>query len=134
MGGVVDGPEATIQEHVERKVDVVKVMASGGHVQAPGTDVMRTQFTPDDMKTIAAQAHITGMLVTAHAPGLPAVRQPVAASADCIEHCTGLTHKVFELSDELIEDIARHGIAVSAVIPPPKVDFNASDLVKLEGQ
>jgi imidazolonepropionase-like amidohydrolase len=103
-------------------------------MSTPGTPVMRTQFTTDDMKTIAAQAHIAGMLVTAHAPGLPAVRQPLAASTDCIEHCTGLTHKVFELSDELIEDIARHGIAVSGVIPPPKVDFNASDLVKLEGR
>ena len=75
MGGVVDGPKAisaAIHERVERKVDVVKVMASGG-MSTPGTDVMRTQFTTDEMKMIVAQAHAAGMLVTAHAHGLPAV-------------------------------------------------------------
>ena len=43
LGGVVDGPDAisaAISERVERKVDVVKVMASGG-MSTPGTDVMR---------------------------------------------------------------------------------------------
>ena len=126
LGGVVDGPDAisaAIRERAERKVDVVKVMASGG-MSTPGTDVMRTQFTTDEMMMIVAQAHAAGMLVTAHAHGLPAVEQCVAASVDCIEHCTCLTDKGFELSDELIDDIATNGIAVSGVIPPPKLDFN----------
>jgi len=71
-----------------------------------------------------AQAHAAGMLVTAHAHGLPAVEQAVAASVDCIEHCTCLTDKGFELSEALIDQIATNGIAVSGVIPPPKLDFN----------
>ena len=126
MGGVVDGPDAisaVIHERAERKVDVVKVMASGG-MSTPGTDVMRTQFTADEMMMIVAQAHAAGILVTAHAHGLPAVRQAVAASVDSIEHCTCLTEKGFDLSDQLIEDIATNGIAVSGVIPPPKFNFN----------
>jgi imidazolonepropionase-like amidohydrolase len=126
LGGVVDGPDAisvAIRERAERKVDVVKVMASGG-MSTPGTDVMRTQFTDDEMTMIVTQAHAAGMLVTAHAHGLPAVEQAVAASVDCIEHCTCLTDKGFDLSDELIDDIATHGITVSGVIPPPKLDFN----------
>ena len=126
MGGVVDGPDAisaAIRERAERKVDVVKVMASGG-MSTLGTDVMRTQFTADEMMMIVAQAHAAGMLVTAHAHGLPAVEQAVAASMDCIEHCTCLTVKGFELSDELIDQIAANGIAVSGVIPPPKLNFN----------
>ena len=48
----------------------------------------------------------------------------MTASVDCIEHCTCLTDKGFELSDELIEDIATNGIAVSGVIPPPKLNFD----------
>jgi imidazolonepropionase-like amidohydrolase len=125
MGGVVDGPDTiltAIRERAERKVDVVKVMASGG-MSTPGTDVMRTQFTANEMMMIVAQAHASGMLVTAHAHGLPAVRQAVAASVDCIEHCTCLTDEGFDLSDELIDDIATKGIAVSGVIPPPRLDF-----------
>ena len=126
MGGVVDGPDAisaAIRERAERKVDVVKVMASGG-MSTPGTDVMRTQFTTDELIMIVAQAHAAGMLVTAHAHGLPAVEQCVTASVDCIEHCTCLTENGFELSDQLIEDIATNGIAVSGVIPPPKLNFD----------
>ncbi|HSU35816.1 MAG TPA: amidohydrolase family protein [Propionibacteriaceae bacterium] len=126
MGGVVDGPDAisaAIRERAERKVDVVKVMASGG-MSTPGTDVMQTQFTDDEMTMIVVQAHAAGLLVTAHAHGLPAVRQAVAASVDCIEHCTCLTDKGFDLPDELIDQIAANGIAVSGVIPPPKLDFN----------
>ena len=126
MGGVVDGPDAisaAIRERAERKVDVVKVMASGG-MSTPGTDVLRTQFTADEMTMIVAQSHAAGMLVTAHAHGLPAVRQAVAASVDCIEHCTCLTDRGFELSDVLIGDIAANSIAVSGVIPPPKVNFD----------
>jgi imidazolonepropionase-like amidohydrolase len=126
LGGVVDGPDAisaAIRERAERNVDVVKVMASGG-MSTPGTDVMRTQFTADEMMMIVAQAHGAGMLVTAHAHGLPAVQQAVAASVDCIEHCTCLTDKGFDLPDGLIDQIATKGIAVSGVIPPPKLDFS----------
>ena len=126
MGGVVDGADAisaAIRERAERKVDVVKVMASGG-MSTPGTDVMQTQFSDDEMTMIVAQAHAAGMPVTAHAHGLPAVQQAVAAAVDCIEHCTCLTDKGFELSDELIDQIATTGITVSGVIPPPKLDFN----------
>ncbi len=126
LGGVVDGPDAisaAIHERAERNVDVIKVMASGG-MSTPGTDVMRTQFTTNEMTMIVAQAHAAGMLVTAHAHGLPAVEQCVTASVDCIEHCTCLTENGFELSDQLIEDIATNGIAVSGVIPPPKLNFD----------
>jgi imidazolonepropionase-like amidohydrolase len=126
LGGVVDGPDAisaAISERAERNVDVVKVMASGG-MSTPGTDVMRTQFTDNEMTMIVTQARAAGMLVTAHAHGLPAVEQAVAAGVDCIEHCTCLTDKGFELSDELIDDIATNGITVSGVIPPPKLNFD----------
>jgi imidazolonepropionase-like amidohydrolase len=126
MGGVVDGPDsiaAAIRERAERRVDVIKVMASGG-MSTPGTDVMRTQFTDDEMVMIVSQAHAAGMPVTAHAHGLPAVKQAAAASVDSIEHCTCLTDRGFELSDQLIEDIATAGITVSGVIPPPYLNFN----------
>ena len=39
---------AAIAQRAERAVDVVKVMASGGNT-TPGTDVLATQFTDDDL-------------------------------------------------------------------------------------
>src|SRR5204863_8635949 len=47
MGGEVSGADeiiGAVAERVERGVDIIKVMASGG-VNTPGTDVMLTQFT-----------------------------------------------------------------------------------------
>ena len=47
MGGEVAGDDAlraAVRERAERRVDVVKVMASGGNM-TPGTDVAACQFT-----------------------------------------------------------------------------------------
>jgi hypothetical protein len=52
MGGEVAGRAAiarAVRERAERGVDVVKVMASGG-MNTPGTDVMSTQFTDDELE------------------------------------------------------------------------------------
>ena len=52
LGGEVSGTAEIIRavaERVERGVDVVKVMASGG-VNTPGSDVMRTQFTTTELQ------------------------------------------------------------------------------------
>jgi imidazolonepropionase-like amidohydrolase len=123
LGGEVAGRaaiSAAIAERKERGVDVVKVMASGGNT-TPGTDVLRTQFTGEELTHIVDLAHAAGLPVTAHAHGLPAVEQAVDAGVDGIEHCTCLTATGFDLPDVLIERIAARGIAVSGVIPPPPV-------------
>jgi imidazolonepropionase-like amidohydrolase len=51
LGGEVSGPESivgAVAERVERGVDIIKVMASGG-VNTPGTDVMATKFTTAEL-------------------------------------------------------------------------------------
>ena len=59
LGGEVDGPaaiSAAIRERVERRVDVVKVMVSGG-MSTPGTDVLGTQFSTEDLRFMVEQVH-----------------------------------------------------------------------------
>ena len=109
---------AAIRERMDRGVDIVKVMASGGML-TPGSDVMRTQFSSEDLRAIVGQAHDHGLPVTAHAHGLPAVEQSVDAGIDCIEHCSCLTDQGFGFSDELADRIAEMDVAISCVIPPP---------------
>jgi imidazolonepropionase-like amidohydrolase len=112
-----------IRERVEREVDVIKVMASGG-MMSPKSDVMRTQFTDADMRSIVEQAHAAGLSVTAHAHGLPAVEQSVDARVDCIEHCSCMTDKGLQVSEKLVATIADRDIAVSGVLPPnPHMDL-----------
>jgi imidazolonepropionase-like amidohydrolase len=117
---------AAIRERVDRGVDIVKVMASGGML-TPGSDVLRTQFSSEDLRFIVEQAHDHGLPITAHAHGLPAVEQSVDAGVDCIEHCSCLTDQGFGFSDELADRIADKDIAVSCVIPPPlQMDLGAA--------
>ena len=115
LGGEVDGEQAikaALKERSDRGVDVVKVMASGG-VNTPGSDVLLTQFTSDEMRLMVDLAHRAGLPITAHAHGTPAVEQAVAVGVDGIEHCSCITENGFnQASDELITSLVGSGIVV----------------------
>ena len=69
MGGEVAGIDAlhvAVRERAERRVDVVKVMASGGNM-TPGTDVGACQFTLEELRAVVDESHRLGLPVTAHA-------------------------------------------------------------------
>jgi imidazolonepropionase-like amidohydrolase len=72
---------------VERQVDVVKVMASGGLVTT-GTDMFVPQFSIEELRLLVEHAHAAGLPVTAHAHAAAAVNQAVAVGADGIEHAS----------------------------------------------
>ncbi|MER6347676.1 amidohydrolase family protein [Streptomyces sp. NPDC001595] len=130
MGGAVEGPEqlrAAVRERVERGVDVVKVMGSGGAF-TPGTDVTRCQFTVEELRIVVDTAHAAGLPVTVHAHALAAVEQALDAGADGVEHCSCLTADGVRITDELLERLARQGTAVCPTlgmtaegVPPPPV-------------
>lgn len=130
MGGEARGADAlrqAVRERAERGVDVVKLMASGG-AMTPGTDVMACQFTLEEVRLVVAEAHRAGLAVTAHAHGVPAVKQCVDAGVDGIEHCSCLTPQGFRTPPELAERLAAAGTAVCPTLgrapgaqPPPQV-------------
>ncbi len=123
LGGEVDGPteiELALAERIERRVDVVKVMASGG-MATTGTDVMRPQFTLDELRLIVDLAHDAGLPVTAHAHALAAVEVAVAAGVDGLEHCSCLTPQGPRMPPELLTVLAARQIPIGAalMVPPP---------------
>src|SRR6478609_5057044 len=123
LGGEVQGPteiELALAERVERKVDVVKVMASGG-MATTGTDVMRPQFTLDELRLIVDLAHDAGLPVTAHAHALAAVELAVAAGVDGLEHCSCLTPQGPRVPAELLTVMVARQIPIGAALmaPPP---------------
>lgn len=133
LGGEVSGTEdilGAVAERVERGVDIVKVMASGG-VNTPGTDVMGTQFTTAELQLIVDRAHAAGVPVTAHAHGTPAVEQAVTVGVDGIEHCSCVTDRGFgQVGEQTVSALARSGIAVCPTlgvdqrlmkVPPPAI-------------
>jgi imidazolonepropionase-like amidohydrolase len=131
LGGEVHGAaaiRAAVRERAERRVDVVKVMASGG-VTTPGTDVMRTQFGDEDLRLLVAEAHDAGLPVTAHAHGTPSVWQALGAGVDGIEHCSCMTETGFgDPGEQLLAALASSGVVVCPTLgvdrsaqpqPPP---------------
>ena len=114
MGGEVAGEEAlraAVHERAERRVDVVKVMASGGNM-TPGTDITACQFTLDELRCVVEESHGLGLPVTAHAHALAAVEQAVEAGVDGIEHCTCLTASGMAISEDLVRRLREREIVV----------------------
>jgi imidazolonepropionase-like amidohydrolase len=127
MGGEVAGLDqlrAAVRERADRRVDVVKVMASGGGTTA-GSDVLQCQFTVDELRVLVEEAHAAGLSVTAHAHALSAVEQALAVGTDGIEHCTCATAAGPRTSEAVVEALARQRVAVCPTLglvpgfPPP---------------
>ncbi len=123
LGGEVasaDEIARAVRERVERRVDIVKVMASGG-MNTPGTDVGATQFSLDDLRTLVAHAHRAGLPVTAHSHAAAGIDQAIEVGMDGIEHASylltggpgglaGLLH--VSASDPQLSALAASGIPV----------------------
>jgi imidazolonepropionase-like amidohydrolase len=144
MGGEVAGEgalRAAVQERAERRVDVVKVMASGGNM-TPGTDITACQFTLEELRCVVEESHGLGLPVTAHAHALVAVEQAVEAGVDGIEHCTCLTADGVELSEDLMRRLRERDIVVcptlgkapDAVLSPRLLEVLARFGMSFEGR
>jgi imidazolonepropionase-like amidohydrolase len=132
LGGAATGEagiRAAVREHVERGVDVIKVMASGGEL-TPGTLVHERQWSPAELRAAAEEAHRHGLPVTAHAHAVDAVADALAARVDGIEHCTFRTADGVDPRPSLIDGIVAQRVAVGATVggvpvagvgPPPGV-------------
>ncbi|HEY7816328.1 MAG TPA: amidohydrolase family protein [Nakamurella sp.] len=123
LGGEVSGPveiEAAVRERIDRGVDIVKVMASGG-MATTGTDVMLPQFSLEELRLIVEIAHAAGIPVTAHAHALAAVEISLAARVDGLEHCSCLTPQGVRIPAEVLAALVERQIPVGAALmaPPP---------------
>jgi imidazolonepropionase-like amidohydrolase len=123
LGGEVSGADeivAAVRERVERRVDVVKVMASGG-MATTGSDVFVPQFLIEELRLLVEQAHAAGLPVTAHAHSAAAVDQGVAAGVEGIEHASS------RATEEQLAALAASCIAVC----PTLGGFNTKSLAAL---
>jgi imidazolonepropionase-like amidohydrolase len=85
---IADGPEEVrkvVREQVKYGVDVIKILATGGVLSAgdkPGAE----QFTYEELKVAADEAHRAGRKIAAHAHGTQGIKDAVRAGIDSIEH------------------------------------------------
>lgn len=137
LGGVVDGPasvDRAVAERVERGVDVVKLMASGGFL-TPGSDMFGAQFDAVDLRRLVDAAHAAGLRVLAHAHSIAGMRHALSAGVDGLEHASGFSPDGVRLSPELLDEVAAAGVTVdptlgfdvelAAQMPPPPENVRA---------
>ncbi len=97
----VDGMRQAVREQHKRGADIIKIMASE----------YTPQFTLDELKAAADEAHLLGMKITTHATLPDAIRNVVDAGFDSIEHGGPATPETMEL-------IAEKGIMVVPTMSP----------------
>jgi len=130
LGGEAAGADelqAALRQRVERQVDVVKVMASGG-INTPDTDIYAPQFALEDLRLLVDAAHAAGLAVTAHAHAALAIDQALAVGTDGLEHAGFLTRSAnaaapglaalrdITASDAQLQALAESGMAVCPTV------------------
>lgn len=125
--GVADGPDEVrkrVREIIRAGADVIKVATSGG-VLSPHDDPRLSQFNPDELAVIGAEAAAAGLSVMAHAQSPQAVKNAIRAGARSIEHgiylddeCLDLmlSHRTFLVptlsAPQAVVDAAARGVAI----------------------
>lgn len=129
LGGEVDGQDsirARIHATAAAGADVIKVMASGGHMTPSGAAMWESQFTRERLRLIVDEARSVGLPVAAHAHGSRAIADAVTAGVTTVEHCTWMTGPG---QSKQHEDIARQMAAAGAyagdTTPPNWTDLAA---------
>jgi imidazolonepropionase-like amidohydrolase len=119
-GGEAADAEAArtvIQRQVEKGVDLIKVMATGGRFTR-GSAPLAPQFDLATLTTIVASAAEAGLRVAAHCHGTPGIEFAARAGVHSIEHCSwvGPDGWASDYRPEVTEVMAARGVWVSPTV------------------
>jgi imidazolonepropionase-like amidohydrolase len=81
----VDQVRHVVRAQLKHGVDVVKIHASGG-VMSRGDQPGAPQFSVEELKVAAEEAHAGGRKIAAHAHGAQGIKNAVVAGIDSVEH------------------------------------------------
>jgi imidazolonepropionase-like amidohydrolase len=95
----VDQIRHTIRAQVKYGVDVIKILATGG-VLSKGDSPGAPQYTLEELKAAADEAHMAGRKIAAHAHGALGIKNAILAGIDSIEHASLIDDEGIRLAKE----------------------------------
>ncbi|NYD36702.1 amidohydrolase family protein [Actinomycetospora corticicola] len=115
----IDGVRRKVREVLRAGADVVKICSTGG-VLSPGDDPEHTQFSPEEIAVVVAEAAAQGREVMSHAQGALGVKNAVRAGVRSIEH------GIF-LDDEAIALMLEHDTVLVPTLVAPRAVLEAAE-------
>lgn len=126
----VDQVRHTVRAQVKYGVDVIKILATGG-VLSKGDSPGAPQYTFEELKAAADEAHMAGRKIAAHAHGAQGIKNAILAGIDSIEHASLIDDEGIRLAKEhgtfLVMDIYNDEYLINEA---PKVGLPTENLEK----
>lgn len=97
--GICDGADEVLRktrEIIRAGADVVKICTTGG-VLSPRDKPTASQFSPEEIAVVVAEAHAHDLTVMSHAQGTNGVKNAVRAGVESIEHGIYLDDEAIDL-------------------------------------
>jgi imidazolonepropionase-like amidohydrolase len=97
--GIADGVDEVrraVRYQIKHGAQLIKVCASGGIMSHTGPAGAQ-QYSDDELRAIADEAHRAGLKVAAHAHGDQGIRAAIEAGIDCIEHGSLMSDETLDL-------------------------------------
>jgi imidazolonepropionase-like amidohydrolase len=95
----VDQIRHVVRAQVKYGVDVITILATGG-VLSKGDSPGAPQYTPEELKAAAEEAHMAGRKIAAHAHGAQGIKNAILAGIDSIEHASLIDDEGIRLAKE----------------------------------
>lgn len=119
-----------VRYQIKHGAQVIKVCASGGVMSHTGPAGAQ-QYSDEELRAIADEAHRAGLRVAAHAHGDDGIRAAINAGFDCIEHGSLMTDETLDLMIErgtflVATTYLADGMDVSHA--PPELQAKAADV------
>lgn len=95
----VDEVRKAVRYQIKYGAKVIKTCVSGGVMSHTGPAGAQ-QYSDEEMRAIADEAHRAGLKVAAHAHGDGGIRAAIEAGIDCIEHGSLMSDETIELMVE----------------------------------
>jgi len=100
--GIADGVDQvrhTVRAQMKYGVDVIKILASGG-VLSKGDSPGAAQYTVEELKAAADEAHMAGRKIAAHAHGTQGIKNAIVAGIDSVDHASLIDDEGIRMAKE----------------------------------